>query len=206
MPSIAIIEDNKNVAEGLKHIITFSDECSVSAVYHSSEESFNHLANSSPDIILLDIYLPGLSGVKAIKKIKELSPEAEIIMLTSSDKDEHIYDSLRAGAAGYLMKNSTASQIIESIRTVLEGGAPMSKEVARKVINSFRTQNTEYEFTRCEQEILHHLADGKTIKEISSSLFVEKTTVKFHLSNIYKKLGVHSKAEAVSKIFKENIL
>ena len=206
MVTVSIIEDDIQVAEGLKFTINYHEGLKTISVYNSCEEALKDLKFNMPDVILLDVYLPGKSGVESIPEIKKVCPAAEIIMLTSSDSDEHIFESLKAGAAGYLMKNSTASQIVDSIKAVTEGGAPMSNPVARKVLNSFKSETREYNFTKREKEILKHLVDGESIKSISEALFIESTTVKYHLSNIYKKLGVNTKAEAISKILKENIL
>lgn len=206
MIKVAIIEDNFEVALGLKHLISFSEGFECVGLYSDCPEAIRGLNNNTPHVILLDIYLPGKLGTECIREIKSMCSGTEIIMLTSSDNDNHIFDSLKAGAAGYLMKNSTATQIIDAIKTVLDGGAPMSNEVARKVITSLQKEKVEYNFSKREMEIVELLINGASIKKIAQTIFIEATTVKFHLSNIYKKLGVNSKAEAISKILKENLV
>ncbi|MBZ0177794.1 MAG: response regulator transcription factor [Melioribacteraceae bacterium] len=206
MIKVAIIEDNFEVALGLKHLVNFSDGFECVGVYSKYSDAIDDMKNVNPDVLLLDIYLPDKLGTECIREIKSFCTKTEIIMLTSSDNDNHIFDSLKAGAAGYLMKNSTATQIIDAIKTVLDGGAPMSNEVARKVITSLQKERVEYDFSKREMEIVELLINGSSIKTIAETLFVETTTVKFHLSNIYKKLGVSSKAEAISKILKEQLL
>lgn len=206
MIKVAIVEDNSEVALGLKHLINFSEGFECVGIYSKCSDASMELRNLNPDVLLLDIYLPDKLGTECIREIKSSCNNLEIIMLTSSDNDNHIFDSLKAGAAGYLMKNSTATQIIDSIKTVLEGGAPMSNEVARKVITSLQKEKIEYNFSKREMEIIELMINGTSIKAIAQTIFIETTTVKFHLSNIYKKLGVSSKAEAISKILKEQLL
>lgn len=206
MIKVAIIEDNPEVALGLKHLINFSDGFECAGVYTNCSNALGELKNVNPDVLLLDIYLPDKLGTECVREIKSYCENTEIIMLTSSDNDNHIFDSLKAGAAGYLMKNSTATQIIDAIKTVLEGGAPMSNEVARKVITSLQKEKIDFNFSKREMEIIEQLINGASIKTIAQTIFIETTTVKFHLSNIYKKLGVSSKAEAISKILKEQLL
>ena len=206
MIKVSIIEDDFQVAEGLKHSINFQADYQVVSVYHSVEEAEGKIVNDTPDIIFLDVYLPKMSGIEFIPILKAKCPDAAIIMLTSSDEDADIFDSLQAGALGYLVKNSSIAEIIQAMETVLKGGSPMSPQITRRVISSFHKEVKNYDLTDREKEILKLLCDGKTRKEIGAVLFIELSTVKFHLSRIYQKLGVSSQTEATTKAIKEHLI
>jgi len=206
MIKVSIIEDDIQVAEELTHTVNFQSEYEVVSVFNSYQNAMPWLANEMPDVLLLDINLPGLSGVEAIPDIKRITPETKIIMLTSSNDDAHIFDSLKAGADGYLTKNSSVSQLIGAIALAIEGGAPLSNAVAIKVISSFRPSSKEYEFTKREKDIIKLMVLGKRRKQIGAKLFIEESTVKYHLSKIYKKLDVSTRAEAIAKVISEKIV
>ena len=205
-PIVSIIEDDFQVAEGLKHSINFQADYQVVSVYHSAEEAEDKIADDDPDIIFLDVYLPKMNGVDFIPILKKKSPKSAIIMLTSSDEDVHVFNSLKAGALGYLIKNSSISQIIEAMELVLKGGAPLSDQITRKVVTSFQREVKSYNFTEREQEILNLLSEGKGRKQIAEALFIEVNTVKFHLNSLYKKMGVNSQSEAIAKAHKEGLI
>ena len=206
MIKVSIIEDDFQVAEGLKHSINFQADYQVVSVYHSVEEAEGKIVNDTPGIIFLDVYLPKMSGIEFIPILKAKCPDAAIIMLTSSDEDADIFDSLQAGALGYLVKNSSIAEIIQAMETVLKGGSPMSPQITRRVISSFHKEVKNYDLPDREKEILKLLCDGKTRKEIGAVLFIELSTVKFHLSRIYQKLGVSSQTEATTKAIKEHLI
>jgi len=160
----------------------------------------------APDAVLMDIDLPGKSGIEGVKVLKERFPETEFIMLTISEETSHVFDSLCAGAGGYLKKNTPPSKILDAIKEVRSGGSPMSMEIARLVVESFRTQKKGYDLTEREREILQKLCKGHSYKMIAANLYIDINTVKYHIKNIYKKLQVNSKGEAISKSLKENLI
>lgn len=165
-----------------------------------------------PEVLLMDIGLPGMSGIEGIKKAKEIQPELTILVLTVYEENELVFDALCAGACGYLVKKTPPSKLLEAIKEAYEGGSPMSANIARKVIDFFqnkrpRAQNPNNSIlTSREKEILASLVEGNSFKAIAESLFISIETVRFHFRNIYKKLHVHSQSEAVAKAIKEGII
>ena len=158
-----------------------------------------------PDIVLMDIGLPGISGVEGIKRIKRARPKIDILTVTVHDEDEIVFNSLCAGASGYLTKNITPQRLIEAIKEVKQGGAPMSTNIARLVIRSFQ-KSTVSPLTPRETEVLQHLAKGKSYTMIADKLYINKETVRTHIKNIYKKLNVNSKAAAIEKATKDRLI
>src|SRR5262249_53124335 len=163
-----------------------------------------------PDVVLTDIGLPGMSGVEGIGILKSRHPELPIVALTVYDDDERIFDALCAGASGYLLKNTPPARLLESLREVASGGAPMSPEVARRVINLFREfrppDRSPSRLTQQETELLKLIVDGHSYKTAASRLDISTSTVSFHLQNIYEKLQVHSKSEAVAKALRNKLV
>lgn len=163
-----------------------------------------------PAIILMDISLPGgMNGVEGAARVKALLPTTQVIMLTIHEEDDTVFDALRAGASGYLLKNVSEERLIEGIREARRGGVPMTSAIARKVLNLFRQQATpgvDYGLTKREKEILHFLVDGHQLKQIAEELFVSRHTVDSHIRNIYAKLHVHSRARAVVKAVREGLI
>ena len=165
-----------------------------------------------PDVLLMDLGLPGMSGVEGIKKAKAFLPELTILVLTVYEENELVFDALCAGASGYLVKKTPPSKLLEAIKEAHEGGAPMSSHIARKVIDFFQTkkpvslQKSVYTLTPREKEILTGLVEGHNFKFIADSLYISIETVRFHFRNIYKKLHVHSQSEAVAKAIREGII
>jgi DNA-binding NarL/FixJ family response regulator len=160
-------------------------------------------------VILLDIGLPGMSGIKGIEKFKEISPSTLIVILTVYDDSDKVFDALCAGASGYLLKDSTPEKIIDSIKEVLAGGAPMNMKIAHKVLElfaQFKKKKADYGLTEREKEILQHTVAGLTKQQIADKLFLSFHTVNTHLKNIYIKLHVNTLSGVVSKVYKENIL
>lgn len=200
--TVAIIEDDSMIRESYSYLITNSEGFEVVGAYKSYEEAAKNFLNIRPDVILLDVELPGINGIEALPKIKKLLPAVQILILTVYENNETVFDALSQGASGYLTKNTSSNKIIEAIKEVLEGGAPMSAGVARLVINSFqRNQNSP--LSKRETEVLENVSLGKSRRRIADELFIDMETVKTHIKNIYQKLDVHSKADAI-KTAKEN--
>lgn len=204
--SISIIEDHVDFREGLCSFIKSSPGAACDAVFGSVEEALTTELVSQ--VLLLDIHLPGQSGIEAIPKIKEKYPDIKIIMMTVFDDDENIFNAILAGADGYLLKKTPPPKILDAISDVLEGGAPMSPYVAMKVISHFKNQTpakNDYQLTSREREILSLLVNGTDTRAIADRLFISYETVRNHLKNIYQKLQVSSRVQAVSKALKENL-
>jgi DNA-binding NarL/FixJ family response regulator len=175
----------------------------VSGSYSNAEDALKQLKGQLPDVILLDINLPGISGIQAITKLKQLLPKVHILMLTVFEDEQNIFKSLSLGASGYLTKNINAHKIIEAIKEVMDGGAPMSMNVAKLVIKSFHKNTQNSPLTKRETEILEQVANGKSRTKIAVDLHIDVETVKTHIKNIYEKLDVHSRDEAI-KLAKDN--
>ena len=195
---ISIIEDNDKLRDGLEMIIDTIDKFHVISAYRTAEEALKNLHKDIPDIVLVDINLPGMDGIKAISKIKKILPRVEIIVNTIYEESEYVFDALKAGANGYITKGSDRMNLLRAIEEVLEGGAPMSAKIANMVVSSFQ-RNPITPLTPRETEVLSLLAQGKTYQYISEQLFVSLETVKSHIKNIYSKLHVTSKNEALDK-------
>ncbi|MCF8262058.1 MAG: response regulator transcription factor [Melioribacteraceae bacterium] len=199
MLKIVIIEDDSQIAEGLKYSIEFNKKYTVTAIYLNAEDAISNLSNNVPDIIILDINLPGKSGLEIIPDLKKLYPNCEILMLTSSDKDEDVFNALRLGASGYLNKDLGIEDLFKALDEIMAGGSSLSGNIARKVISSFRSEENDISLTKQESSVLKLMIEGNSQKSISEKLFISIPTVKFHSNSIYEKLGVHSKADAVAK-------
>lgn len=199
---VCLIEDDETIREGYAYLIGNTPGYKVISSYASFEEASRKIAGDDPDVILLDIELPGVSGIEALPKLKKLLPETHILMLTVYEHEQQIFRALGNGAAGYLTKNTPHEKIISAIHEVMEGGGPMSAHIARMVISSFK-RNEQSPLTRRETEILEQIATGKSRKRIAEELFIDLETVKSHIKNIYHKLNVHSKADAI-KTAKDN--
>lgn len=199
---VSIIEDDETIREGYSFLIGNTAGYKVVSSYPSYEEAAKKIATDDPDVILLDVELPGISGIDAIPKLKKLLPETYILILTVYEQDILIFRALGNGASGYLTKNTPPEKIISAIHEVMEGGGPMSAHIARMVIDSFK-RNESSPLTRRETEILEQISTGKSRKRIAQELFIDLETVKSHIKNIYQKLNVHSKADAI-KAAKDN--
>ncbi len=199
---VSIIEDDETIREGYAFLIGNAEGYKVVSTYPSFEEAAKKIAGDDPDVLLLDVELPGISGIEAIPKLKKLLPETHILILTVYEQELLIFRALGNGAAGYLTKNTPPEKIMSAIHEVMEGGGPMSAHVAKMVINSFK-RNEASPLTRRETEILEQIATGKSRKRIAQELFIDLETVKSHIKNIYQKLNVHSKADAI-KAAKDN--
>jgi len=207
---VAIIEDLREVREGLAMLINGTTSFSCVGSFRSMETAIANLGDVDPDMILTDIGLPGMDGIAGIAILREKFPGLPCLALTVYDDDERIFAALCAGAIGYLLKNTQPTRLLEALREVQAGGAPMSPEVARRVITLFQhftpPQNAAYHLTPQEKELLKMLVEGHSYKTAAHQLKISIHTVSFHLRNIYEKLQVHSKSEAVAKALREHIL
>lgn len=203
---VAVVEDNAAFRRGLQAIFGFMPDLDCVGMFASGEEALKGMTGRETDVVLMDINLPGISGVETARELKRLQPTAQILMLTIEDDNERVFAALRAGAAGYLLKAATPTEIIEGIQLVARGGSPMSAVIARRVVESFHGQAKSNDektgLTEREQEVLECIAAGKRVKEVASELGVSPTTVQTYLRRIYEKLQVHSQAEAVAKFLR----
>ena len=200
---VAIVEDRREIREGLTMLISGTEGFVCTGSYRSVESALDKIGHQLPDLVLMDIGLPGMSGIEGLRILKEQYPTMLLLMLSVYDDDERIFDAMCAGASGYLLKKTPPVKLLESIREVIEGGAPMSPEVARRVIALFREirppERADYELTPHETRLLKLLVEGHNYKTAATELNVSVHTVSFHLRSIYQKLQVHSKSEAVAK-------
>lgn len=196
MIRICLIEDDATIRDGYTFLLGNTPGLSVVAAYPNADEALKKIAQEQPDVILLDIELPGISGLDALPKLKKLLPDTYILMLTVYEQPNHIFRALGTGASGYLTKNSSPEKIVSAIHEVMEGGGPMSAQIARMVISSFQRSEAS-PLTKRETEILELISVGKSRKKIAEELFIDLETVKSHIKNIYQKLDVHSKEDAL---------
>lgn len=208
---VSIIEDQREVREGLAILINGTAGFRCAGSFRAMEDALRHIINGNlPNVILTDIGLPGMSGIEGIRILKERHPHVPIVALTVYDDEEEIFDALCAGASGYLLKDTQPARLIECLREVISGGAPMSPEVARRVVKLFREfrppERASHNLTPAETELLKLLVDGHNYKTAAAELGISINTVSFHLRNIYEKLQVHSKSEAVAKALRERIV
>jgi DNA-binding NarL/FixJ family response regulator len=205
-----VIEDQRDIREGLRVLINGTPGYRCAAAFGSMEEALSQPAGDPPKVILLDISLPGLSGVEGIPLLRARYPNAAILILTIYEDDERIFRALCAGAAGYLLKKTPPARLLESLREAVDGGAPMSLEVARKVIALFRQfqppERADCDLSPHEMRLLRLLAEGHNYKTAANKLSLSVNTVSFHMRGIYEKLHVHSKSEAVAKAFRSGLL
>ncbi|MDH5035204.1 response regulator transcription factor [Chryseobacterium cucumeris] len=201
--SIAIVEDEKNYNNALKKVIDYQKDMKVIAQFFDGNDAITNLPDISPDVVMMDIQLQDMLGIEIIEKLRKEMPNTQFIMCTSFDDDEKIFNSLKAGAMGYLVKGESMDKILSSIRDVYNGGAPMSFSIARRVLKHFEKKLPEIkgfdELTEREKEILELLSQGLLYKEIADQKFISIDTVKKHVGNIYRKLHVNNKVEAVNK-------
>lgn len=208
--TIWLVEDNERFRTNIRDLINETTGLTCVLAAQSCEEALVHLdTDAAPDVILMDIGLPGLDGIEGIKKVKSIAPSIQVIMLTVFDDTEKIFQSICAGASGYLLKSAPPDNIIESLKEILTGGAPINAQIARKMLGMIAhiaARKGEYEITRAEKDILRLLVEGELKKQIAHKLGVSFHTVDSHLRNIYTKLQVHSRSGAVAKALKEKLL
>ena len=207
---VSVIEDREHIRLGLMRLINGSDGLVCGDDFGTMEEAIEKIPQNLPDVVLCDIGLPGMDGIEGTKILKEKYPNLIVLVLSVYDDDDRIIDALCAGATGYLLKNTPAEKILESLREVIDGGAPMSPEIARRVIKLFRQspppKQVDYDLTPHEIRILKMLVEGHTYKTAANELGVTVHAVSFHMRNIYDKLHVHSKSEAVAKALKNRLI
>jgi DNA-binding NarL/FixJ family response regulator len=207
---VVIIEDVREVREGLTALVNGTPGFRCSGSYRTMEEALRAIGHNKTDVILADLGLPGMSGIEGIRVLKERHPDTPVVVLTVYDDEDGIFDALCAGASGYLLKNTQPARLLECIREVVGGGAPMSPEVARRVIELFRhvrpPARASHNLTPQETELLKLLVEGHNYKTAAAELGVTTNTVSFHLRNIYAKLQVHSKSEAVAKALRDHLV
>src|SRR5437763_10803031 len=207
---VAIIEDQRDIREGLASLIKFTDGYQCTGSFRSMEEALEKIRSDLPNIMLVDIGLPGMNGIEGIRLLKESYPQLLLLMLTVYDDDEMIFDALCAGACGYLLKTTPPALLIESLKEAMSGGAPKSPEVARRVIRLFRgirpPDRAEYKLTPHELRLLKLLVEGHNYKTAAVAVGVKVTTIAFHMRNIYEKLQAHSKSEAVAKALRNRLV
>ena len=208
---VTIFEDNRSLREGLFQLIDGSEGFTCSGAFPNCLNIVKNIEETSPDVILMDIEMPGISGIEAVKLAKEKFPDVKILMETIFDDNDKIFNSICNGAEGYILKNTPPVQILSSIREIYEGGGPMTPTIASKVLKMFKitaAENVSEEFnlTEREKEILKCLVEGMSYKLIAGTCFISIDTVSGHIKNIYKKLQVHSKSEAVAKAIKGRIV
>lgn len=207
---VAIVEDRREIRDGLAMLIGGTEGFRCTGSFRSMEEALSKISFDVPDIVLCDIQLPGMSGIEGMRILKERYPAMLLLMLTVYDDDERIFDALCAGACGYLLKKTPPVRLLESLREAVEGGSPMSPEVARRVIALFRDirppERADYELTPHETRLLKLLVEGHNYKTAALELNVSINTVSFHMRRIYEKLQVHSKSEAVAKALRDRLV
>ena len=208
--AVVIIEDIRDVREGLAILINGSSGFRCTRSFRTMEEALKGVANARPQVVLTDLELPGMSGIDGIRLLLERVPGVPILALTVHDSDDKVFAALCAGASGYLLKNTPPARLLESLREVAAGGAPMSPEIARRVVALFRDyrppSHASYHLTPQENELLKLLVDGHHKKTAAQAMGISINTVSFHLKNIYDKLQVHSKTEAVAKALRERLI
>jgi DNA-binding NarL/FixJ family response regulator len=207
--SIVIVEDDRRIREGLRLLLDGTSGFRCVNAWRSMEDALAQHWNPLPAVALIDIGLPGMSGIEGLHLLRERYPAVALVVLTVFDDDERIFNALCSGASGYLLKGTPPARLLESIREVVAGGAPMSPEIARRVVGLFRTfrppDHSDYNLTPHELRILKLLVDGHSYKSAASELGIAFHTIAFHVQNIYQKLQVHSKSEAVAKALRSRL-
>jgi DNA-binding NarL/FixJ family response regulator len=212
MIKVVLVEDNNTIREGLAALINGTNGYNCIGSFSNCESFLLKLETMKIDVVLMDIGLPGMSGIDGISKAKKIKPDLNILMLTIYEDSQSVFKALCAGACGYLVKKTPPSRLLEAINDVYEGGAPMSSLIARQVITVFqKNQNKKHEQTGTdlsdrEIEVLTSLSDGNNYQEIADRLFISVDTVRHHIRNIYRKLHVHSQSEAVAKAIRKGLI
>jgi DNA-binding NarL/FixJ family response regulator len=202
MISVGLIEDTENYSDAVASLLRLSDELQLAGVWKDAESAMKGVPETLPDVILTDIQLPGMNGIECIRKLKIDCPSIQFMILTVFEEDEKIFEALNAGATGYLLKSAPPEMIFNSIKEIHNGGSPMSPGIARKIISHFQPaiiKNGQEIFTAREKQVLDLMAEGKLVKEIAASLNVTVHAIKKHIKNIYLKMHVQNKVEAVMK-------
>lgn len=210
MIKVLIYEDNPQLREGLTMLIDGSDGFSVVASYKNCNNIIPELEAWNPDVILMDIDMPGVNGIEGLKKIREVNQSIKVLMLTVFDDNKNVFEALKNGANGYLLKKTPPAKLLEYIGDVATGGAPMTSSIATQVLKMFselpQQANNEYNLSEREKQVLQLLVNGYSYKMIANDMFIAIDTVRSHIKKIYEKLQVNSKSEAVAKAFKDKLI
>ena len=206
--TLAIVEDLDEVRDGLKNFISLSKDFEILDTFKTAEEAPHDLPKLKPDIVIMDINLSGMNGIECIRQIKDKIPRTQFMMFTVYENDEKVFEALKAGASGYLLKNTGLVQLIESLKELYNGGSPMSSNIARKLVTLFRNEQKETTklevLSSRENEILQLLTKGLLYKEIADQLSISVSTVRQHIHHVYEKLHVQNRTEAINKAFGKN--
>ncbi len=208
---VAIFEDNKTLRESLQQLVNSQDDMYCTGVFADANKLVRNMQSANPDVVMMDINMPGISGIEAVQIIKEKFPQVQILMQTVFEENDKIFAAICAGASGYMLKKTPPQKMIEAINETYLGGAPMTASVAVKVLQMFRVQSNEtkkefFDLSEREKEILALLVKGKSYKAIASECFISIDTVSTHVRHIYEKLHVHSKSEAVAKAIHQKLV
>lgn len=208
--TVWIVEDNPEYRATVRDLVDFASGLSAPHGFGSGEELFEFMNHHfAPDVMLVDIGLPGMSGIEVVRRLHRLAPDTRLVMLTIHEDNDRIFEAICAGACGYLLKTAMPEAILQAVREALQGGAPMTPQIARRVLNLFtqvRAPAWDYDLTDRERDVLRELIEGKTKKQMGKTLFLSEHTVDTHMRSIYMKLHVHSRTEAVVKAIKENLV
>lgn len=204
---VAIVEDQDDLRESWGRIINSHEEFLLGGSYADAESAMKGLINQPPDVALIDIHLPGMSGIELIAEFSAKHSIIRFVVFSSMNDDENVFNALKAGAKGYILKSGMAREILDGITDVFNGGSPMSSTIARRVVESFNKVpevNTEMQkLSAREQEIIAMLAKGLRYKEIADKLFISSETVRTHIRNMYEKLAVNSRTDALNKVYRK---
>ena len=202
MITVCIVEDLEDIRNGLAAIINMTDGYKVLRTFPNAEDALQQLGLLQPDIVVMDINLPGMSGIECIRRLHEKNRSIQFMMFTIYENSDIVFEALKAGATGYILKNSSPVKIIESLQELYQGGSPMNPEIAKKLVMRFQTfSDNEYNLTPKEQKILELMSKGYLYKEIADELNNTVNTIKQHIRHIYEKLHVQNKAEAINKMY-----
>lgn len=206
---VVIVEDDADIRQSFEAIISSVQEFECLPSFDNAEDALSGIPQSKPDVVIMDIHLPGMTGTEAVRILKEQMPDLQITMCTVYEDDEHIFNALKAGANGYLLKRTSPEKLLEALHDLHAGGSPMNGEIARRVVASFQKKIVPAPelatLTNREKEILDLLAKGYLYKEIATELFISIETVKRHIHNIYEKLHVQTRTEALNKVFRSEL-
>lgn len=207
--SVLLYEDNPLLSESIQSMLRLNQELTLTGAFPNPVEIASHLNSLTPDLLIMDIDMPGMTGIEAVTKVRSTNKEIPILMLTVFDDNQHVFDAICAGASGYLLKKHIATRLFSAIEEVLEGGAPMSPSIARMVLASMQQKTiveNPYQLTPKEREVLTSLSKGNSYKMIAAEHEISLDTVRSHIRKIYEKLHVHSQTEAVSKAINEKLV
>src|SRR5688572_4977593 len=209
MSNILLYEDNAQLSESIQSMLRLNDRIKLVGAHESPVDVLTHLQNQKPDLLIMDIDMPGLNGIEAVTKVRSINKEIPILTLTVFDDNKHVFDAICAGASGYILKKHISTRLFSAIEEALQGGAPMSPSIARMVLDSMQQKSAPinpYQLTPKEKEVLTSLSNGNSYKLIADEVHISIDTVRSHIRKIYEKLHVHSQTEAVSKAINEKLI